>query len=391
MGGAPDSLIFSIFLIFVGAAALATLALYARQSLLVAYILLGALLGPSGANLVPDPAFFEQTAHIGIMFLLFLLGLDLKPQELLHTLKQSTALTVLSSGLFAAVGLVLALGFGFPLRDSLVVGAVAMFSSTIIGVKLLPTTTLHHAHTGGIVISILLLQDLLAIVILLLLEGYGRGGAVVTELLLVAAYLPGMILFGFVFSRYLLIRVIRKFDKIQEYIFLVAVAWCLGMAELSESLGLSAEIGAFIAGVALASNPIALFIVLNLKPLRDFFLVMFFFALGAGLKPEHVWEVAVPGVLLAGLLLLLKPWVFRFLLLRQGERPALGMEIGVRLGQISEFGFLIGLLALESSFIANRTFYLIEVAILVSFVISSFWVVQRYPTPIAMSDRLRRD
>lgn len=391
MGGPQDSLIFSIFLIFVGAAVLATLALYARQSLLVAYILLGALLGPSGANWVPDPAFFERTAHIGIMFLLFLLGLDLKPQELLHTLRQSTTVTVASSLLFAGVGGGLALAFGFPLRDSLIVGAVAMFSSTIIGVKLLPTTTLHHAHTGGIVISILLLQDLIAIVTLLLLEGYGRGGEVVTELLLVVAYLPAMILFGFLFSRYLLIPVIRRFDKIQEYIFLVAIAWCLGMAELSQYLGLSAEIGAFIAGVVLASSPIALFIVMNLRPLRDFFLVMFFFALGAGLKPDQAWEVALPAMLLAALLLLLKPWVFRFLLMRQGERPALGMEIGVRLGQISEFGFLIAVLALQSSFITTRTFYLIEVAILVSFVVSSFWVVQRYPTPIAMSDRLRRD
>jgi Kef-type K+ transport system membrane component KefB len=200
-----------------------------------------------------------------------------------------------------------------------------------------------------------------------------------------------MILFGFAFSRFVLVRMIRRFDKIQEYIFLVAIGWCLGMAELAEALGLSAEIGAFIAGVALASNPIALFIALNLKPLRDFFLVMFFFSLGAGLNPEHVQEVALPGILLAGLLLLFKPWVFRFLLVRQGERPALGMEIGVRLGQISEFGFLIALLALRSNFIQSRTFYLIEVAIVVSFMVSSFWVVQRYPTPIALSDRLRRD
>ena len=193
-----DSIVFSRFLIFSGAALLATVALFARQSLLVAYILLGVLIGPWGLALVEDTTVIEQTAHVGIVFLLFLLGLDLQPQELLRGLGKSVWVTLASSTVFALAGAGVAWLFGFPPRESLLVGATLMFSSTIIGVKLLPTTALHHQHVGELIISILLLQDLLAIVVLLLLEGYARNATAAAEIGLLALYLPGLIVFAFV-------------------------------------------------------------------------------------------------------------------------------------------------------------------------------------------------
>ena len=386
-----DPIVCSIFLVFTGAALLATLALYARQSLLVAYILLGVLMGPWGAKLVPDPEILHQAAHIGIIFLLFLLGLDLQPQDLLRTLRKSTWVALASSVVFAATGLGIALGFGFSLRESVLIGAAMMFSSTIIGVKLLPTTALHHQHQGEVIISVLLLQDLIAIVVLLLLEGYERGGALFVELALLAVYLPALILFAFLFERYVLVRLIGRFDKIHEYIFLVAIGWCLGVAELAELLGLSAEIGAFIAGVALATSPISQFIVQNLRPLRDFFLVLFFFALGASFDLSMLQHILLPALVLAAVAVTLKPVVFRWLFIRTGEKVSLSSEMGVRLGQISEFSILIAVLAYESGFIGVEAFYVIEIAMLLSFAVSSYWVVWRFPTPIAVSDRLRRD
>jgi Kef-type K+ transport system membrane component KefB len=378
-------------MIFSGAALLATAALYLRQSLLVAYILLGILLGPWGLSLVNDAALFKEAAHIGIIFLLFLLGLDLQPQELLGTLRNSTLVTMTSSLVFAVIGFAVAWVFGFAIKDAVLVGAAMMFSSTIIGVKLLPTTALHHQHVGEIIISVLLLQDMIAIIVLLLLEGYSRGGGFIIKIALIVVYLPGLIGFAFLFERYVLIKLIQRFDKIQEYIFLVAIGWCLGMAELASALGLSAEIGAFIAGVVLATSPIALFIAQSLRPLRDFFLVMFFFALGAGLDFSIASEVIFPAMVLAGIALIIKPAMFKWLLKRTGETPALSGEIGVRLGQISEFSLLIAVLAMNSNFIDNSTSYLIQIATLLTFIVSSYWVVMRYPTPIAISDKLRRD
>ena len=163
----PESVIFYIFLIFTGAAVLATLALYARQSLLVVYILLGILLGPSGLDWVSDPEIISQIAHIGIIFLLFLLGINLPPQKLVLMLRETTLVTGVSSLLFLVIGAGCALSFGFNFAEAFVIGAAMMFSSTIIGLKLLPTTVLHHQHTGEIIISILLMQDIIAILILI--------------------------------------------------------------------------------------------------------------------------------------------------------------------------------------------------------------------------------
>jgi Kef-type K+ transport system membrane component KefB len=387
-----DPIVFTIFLIFTGAAVLATLALYARQSLLVAYILLGAALGPWGAGLVDDPALVRDIASFGIVFLLFLLGLNLQPQELLRMVKKTTLVTLGSSLLFALVGGAIALSFGFTPLEAVLVGGAATFSSTIIGLKLLPTTVLHHQRTGEVIISILLLQDLIAIVLLLVLQGAAGGeGSALREIALLLGALPLLVVFAWGFERYVLFGLIRKFDKIGEYIFLAALGWCLGMAELAARLGLSHEIGAFIAGVTLASSPIALYIAESLKPLRDFFLVLFFFSLGAGFDLDVIPQVALPALLLAGAMLLLKPPVFRLLLARSGESEARSREIGFRLGQMSEFSLLLAVLAVQQGAIGERASYLIQLATLLTFLVSSYLVVLRFPTPIAVSDALRRD
>ena len=386
-----DPVVFTIFLIFTGAALVATLALFARQSLLVAYVLLGILLGPSVLGLISDPTLIEEISHIGIIFLLFLLGLNLNPRELLQMMRKTSWITLVSSLLFGLCGLLVALVFGFPFGESLLIGAVMTFSSTIIGLKLLPTSVLHHQRTGEFIISILLLQDLLAIALLIFIQGQGSGNMSLWEPLLLLLKLPLLGLFAWLMTRYVLIPLIRRFDKIQEYIFLTAIGWCLGMAELSVAIGLSAEIGAFIAGVALATSPIALFVSESLKPLRDFFLVLFFFALGARVDLALAMPVMVPALILAAVGLLIKPPVFRWLISRLGESERRGREIGLRLGQLSEFSLLVSVVAVDAAVISMDAAYLIQFATLFSFIASSYWIVQKLPTPIALKDELRLD
>ena len=386
-----DSLLFATFLIFAGAALFATGAMFARQALPLAYILLGVVVGPWGLGLVAEPETIADIAQIGIIFLLFLLGLNLKPQELVQMFGKASIVTLVSSSLSALLGAAVALLFGFTAGEAMVVGAAMMFSSTIIGLKLLPTTMLHHRHIGEIIISILLLQDLIAIVILLLVQGATDTGLPIAELLRVAVALPGLVLVAWLVERFVLVPLITRFDTIHEYVFLLAIGWCLGMAELAGVLGLSHEIGAFIAGVALATSPIALFIADSLRPLRDFFLVMFFFSLGAGFELPMLGEVLLPAALLALLSVLVKPHLFRPLLVRTGESEKRSREVGVRLAQISEFSLLIAVAALDSGIISARASYLIQLATLLSFTLSSLYVVRSYPTPIAVTDALRRD
>jgi Kef-type K+ transport system membrane component KefB len=242
-----------------------------------------------------------------------------------------------------------------------------------------------------VIISILLLQDMLAIVLLLVVQGSSQNDTQLLDILKLVIALPALVGFAWIVERYVLIRLIRRFDKIQEYIFLMTIGWCLGMAELAALLGLSAEIGAFIAGVVLASSPIAMFIAESLRPLRDFFLVLFFFSLGAGFDISTIDEVILPAALLAGALMLLKPPVFRWLLLRTGESQKRSHEVGYRLGQMSEFSLLLAVLAFEQGVIGIEASYLIQLSTLLTFLVSSYLVVMRFPTPIAVSDDLRRD
>lgn len=380
----------SFFLIFTGAAVLASIALFTRQPLLVAYIVLGALLGPYGLELVADTNLLTDIAHIGIIFLLFLLGLDMQPSHLIHMLKKATLVAIASSALFLGLGFSVGSLFGFSQAESVIIGAAVMFSSTIIGIKLLPTTVLHHKHTGELVVGLLLLQDVIAIIVLLILNSGGDSDPM-NSFIKSAIALPALGMFAWAGVRYVILPLLMKFDRFHEYIFLVAIGWCLGMAEAAKLGGLSAEMGAFMAGIALATSPISQYIATNLKPLRDFFLILFFFSVGASFNLNLIGLILVPALILTLAVLLLKPVIFRLLLGRISESPSTGWEIGFRLGQISEFSLLIAYLAFSSGLIGTEASHVIQATAILSFLLSTYIVIFNYPSPIAVKDSLRKD
>jgi Kef-type K+ transport system membrane component KefB len=382
----------SFFLIFAGAALLATVALYSRQPVLVAYIAVGAVAGPHGMGWVSDPKLVTEIAEIGIIFLLFLVGLDLQPAKLRNMFRKTFVTAVVSSITFFAVTVVVMLAFGFHTRDATIAGVACMFSSTIVGLKLLPTTVLHHRHIGEIVVGLLLLQDLFAILALIVLAGRGDSMTdALASVISVFLALPALAAAAYFTVRYLLLPLVQRWDAFHEFIFLAAIGWCLTVATAAHHLGLSLEIGAFIAGVSLATSPIALYIAESLRPLRDFFLVMFFFSVGAALDGELLLEVALPTLLLAALLVAVKPIVLRALLGWQGEETKVAWEAGLRLGQTSEFSLLVAYLATSVSLLTTQASHVVQGATVLSIVLSSYLVIFRYPTPIAISERLRRD
>jgi len=384
----PDSLLFSFFLIFSGAALLSTLALFFRQPLLVAYILIGVILGPFGLQFISDPALLTDIAEFGIIFLLFLLGLDMQPSKLFTTLKKTFLVTLASSVVFIVLGYGTGMLFAYSQTESLVIGFSMIFSSTIIGIKLLPTTVLHQKHMGELMVGILLLQDFIAIFILVFLD---LGNIEQASALRVLLAFPALLILAFLCTRYVLVKLIAHFEHFKEYIFLLAIGWCLGLSALASIMGLSAAIGAFVAGVSLATSPIALFIAYSLKPLRDFFLILFFFSLGAQFNIGLLSQILAPALLLAGLALTVKPVIFHYLLRRFSEHNRLAWDAGLRLGQISEFSLLIAFVATQSGMIGESASLVIQGAAIVTFLISSYVVVLFCPTPIAISARLRRD
>ena len=389
------SIVNSFFLIFSGAAVLASIVLYTRQPIILAYIALGALIGPFGFNYVSDAKLLSEIAQIGIIFLLFLLGLDMQPSSLIHMMKKATFVAIISSILFALIGFLISQAFNYTFIESLIIGCAMMFSSTIIGIKLLPTTVLHHRHTGELVVGLLLLQDLIAIIVLLILGGHDSSNSAdqnnVMAFMKTLVTLPLFVFGVFFFVKHIIFKLIQKFDKFSEYIFLLTIGWCLGISELAHTIGLSEEIGAFVAGISIATSPISQYIAIQLKPLRDFFLVLFFFSLGASFNLDILSEVIVPALLLAACMITLKPIIFRGLLRWNKEPNDMAWEVGFRLGQISEFSLLISYLAAASALIGNEASHLIQATAILTFIFNSYIVIFRFPSPIAISDKLRRD
>lgn len=385
-----DNIVLELAVIFAGAAALGTIFLYLRQPIILAYIVLGGLIGPWGFRVLGDAGHIEQLSHIGIILLLFLLGLNLHPEKLLQLFRKTSIVTLSTSFLFMVLAAAVSFLMGFGGRDSLIIGAAMMFSSTIVSLKLIPTTTLHQRHTGEMMISVLLFQDILAILLILFLGGGAAGGGILT-MVLVVLKLAGLGAFSFVTVKFVIIPLFRRFDAIKEYIFLASLGWCLFMAEMAHLLGLSYEMGAFMAGVAIAAFPIALIISENLKPLREFFLILFFFSIGARFDLFVTKNVVLPGLILAAVLMAAKPLLFRGAFAMIKEESRISRELGVRLGQASEFSLLVAYSAEKSGQIAVASSYLIQTVVIITFIASTYWVVAKYPTPIASKSGMRMD
>lgn len=385
-----DNILFELVLIFAGAAIVATLFLYMKQPIILAYIALGVAIGPSGFGLIDNPHLIEQLSHVGIILLLFLIGLNLRPDRMVGLFGKTSLLTLVTSLIFLVLVSIAAFALGFPLRHSLVIGAALMFSSTIIGLKLIPTTTLHHKHRGEMMVSVLLLQDILAIIIILLISG-GQENNIPLTVTMLFLKLVGLAVVSFVVVRYVLTALFTRFDTIREHTFLMSLGWGLMVAGAAEHMGLSYEMGAFIAGVSLATLPIAMVIAEELKPLRDFFLILFFFSIGAQFDLLAMNDVLLPGALIALIIVGVKPIVYRRAFNISGEMDAVSAELGIRLGQASEFSLLVAYTALLSGLIDQRSTYLVQIVVVVTFVISTYRVINKYPTPISSEPSRRRD
>ena len=262
-------ILFELAVIMVGAAALGTLFLFLRQPIVIAYIAIGFALGPGGLGLIKETTHLEQIAHVGVILLLFLIGLNLQPQKLLAIFQKTALLTMSTSLLFALIATA-ALLLQFSLSASLLIGAAMMFSSTVVSLKLVPTTTLHHKRTGEVMTGVLLLQDLMAILLILLLSGGGSEHPIMEFGLLLLKFITLAIAL-FLGVRGIMLPLLTRFDVVQEYTFVATLGWCLLGAEAAHILGLSYEIGAFTAGISIASSPVARAIAEHLKPLREFF------------------------------------------------------------------------------------------------------------------------
>ena len=383
-----ETVFFEISLIIIACAFLSWGALLLRQPIIVAYLIGGFLCGTSGFGLIHDTTVLDGISDLGITLLLFLAGIVLHPRRLNELFRQTLLLTLINS----AVAILICGGFcllwGFRPVEAFFIGLPFIFSSTILVIKLLPTTALHHKRMGAYCIAILIAQDIIAVALLIVIGS--RGGSPTQWLLLPV---KGIVLIAaaFAFEQIILRRAMARCDRFQEMLQLLALGWCLGLALIAKHIGLSHEIGAFIAGVALARSPLAFFLSEQLRPFRDFFLVFFFFVLGTRFDPTALRAVALPALILCPLMMAAKYGTFRWLFNRAKEDASFAHETGGRLAQASEFSLILVIAEQRAGLLSNNGFQLVQLTTVLSLLISSYIVTARFPSPLASNPKLKQD
>jgi len=214
-----EEFILDLCILLVGSAILSCLAVILKQPIIIAYILCGVLAGPWGLGWIKHTEFIEIISHLGITLLLFLAGLCLHPQKLVDSFKKTSLVTLVNCVFSFILAFLFSLLFRFSLLDSACIALALMFSSTILAIKLLPTTTLHQQRMGALCISVLILQDLLAIAVLALIRCLSAPEGVLISFIVINVKVCAFITVLVLLERYVLRKIMAHIDRIKEALF----------------------------------------------------------------------------------------------------------------------------------------------------------------------------
>lgn len=359
-------------IVIVLAAAVSVVMKLLRQPLIIGHILTGILVGPSVLSVIDDKSLFQVYSDTGIALLLFIIGLELNA-AVIRRLGKAVIFTALS--ILAAVGgtgFLVATAFNFNTTESIILGLALFFSSTIIIAKMLSDkkelTRLH----GQLAIGIILVDDIIATFALLFVaagSGHALGAEEVGTLILKGV---GLVAVFTLIGAQVLPRVGKFMAHSQELLFLFAIAWGFGIATLINKAGFSIEIGALFAGVMLAHLPYAAEIGARLKPLRDFFIVLFFVVLGEGLVLGNLAAVLVPALAFSAVVIILKPIVVMAALGAMRYTKRTGFKAGINLSQISEFSIVLAVLATSTGTVSTQVGAVVTLVALITIGISTY-------------------
>lgn len=335
-----------ISLILLVAIVVSTLMRYLRQPLVIGYILTGLIVGPYLLDILKSVEVVELFSKLGITALLFIVGLGLSP-KVLKELGVVATVTGIGQVLFTSLGgYFIGLALGFSTIEAIYIAVALTFSSTIIILKLLTDKGDVHKMYGRIAIGFLLVQDLIATISLVAITGL-QGMEDATGWM-IAADLGMLLLKGFVLLAvlfFLSTKVLSRFSNFiaqsQEFLFIASLAWGMSIAALYYKAGLSIEIGALVAGVTLSMTPYAFEISSRLKPLRDFFITLFFILLGYQMVFDNWQALIVPTALFSVFILIGNPLIVIILMNLLGYTRKTGFMAGLTVAQISEFSLIL--------------------------------------------------
>jgi Kef-type K+ transport system membrane component KefB/voltage-gated potassium channel Kch len=370
-----QAILFDIGLAIVAATAFAYIARFLGQPLLLGYIGAGLIIGPPGLGLIHDEAVIAELAELGLAFLMFIVGLEIDLKKLISSGRVGAFVGTIQVTLCAVIafGAVLLLGFsGLP---ALYLGVASAFSSTMIVVKLLSDKSELDTVDGRLTLGILLMQDVLAIVVLAIQPNLQDPSLlpIGISILKGAGLLGGALLV----ARYVLPRLFQFAAKSPEIILISAVSWCLLIGYLAILANFSIAMGALIAGVTLSAFPYSLDVVAKIRGLRDFFVTLFFVALGMQL------QVGSLSIVLSALVLSAVVIVSRFItvgptlnFLKYGTR--VGTLCSIATAQTGEFALVIAALGVTLGQIDSSITSVLALTLVITSTLSTYMIMANH-------------
>jgi Kef-type K+ transport system membrane component KefB len=363
------------------AAVIGAIGVRLRQPLIVAFIIVGILVGPSVLGMVNANDQIDLLAKLGITLLLFVVGLKLD----LHIIR-TMGLVALATGLgqiafTSIIGYLIALALGMTPISALYVAVALTFSSTIIIVKLLSDKREVDTLHGRIALGFLIVQDLVVVLAMIGLNAMANNSGDSAGFAAFSILLKGLVFLVAValMMRYILPRLLHLLSHSQELLVLFGIAWAVSLATTGDMLGFSKEVGAFVAGVSLASTPYRNALGARLVSLRDFLLLFFFIDLGATLD-LGLLGAQIPEALIFSLFVLIgNPLIVMIIMGALGYRKRTGFLAGLTVAQISEFSLILGALGLSLGHIDAETMGLITLVGIITISASTYMILYSYP------------
>lgn len=336
-----NPLFLEIATVMMTAGVLSLIAHRMRQPLIIAYIVTGIVVGPGLLGLTKSVGAFEAMSSIGIAFLLFIVGLNLNWRNVKDVGRVALVAGIAQVLVTSLIGTVIGLALNIPLYTSMFLGVAFSFSSTIIIVKLLTDKEDVDRLYGRIAVGMLIVQDLIAMVILLILSSVQEGGSL--QVVLTMSLVKGVVtIFGlWVLAKVFIPRLFSYAARSQELLFLIALGWCFAVASALQYFGFGIEIGALLAGATLAGTGFHHEIEAKIRPLRDFFLVIFFIVLGTHLTVGSVSHLFIPAAAMSAYVLIGNPIIAQIIMRVMGYHSRTAFLTGTTVGQISEFSFVM--------------------------------------------------
>ena len=344
------------------------------QPTIIAYIVTGLVLGPVMFDVVTEEGLVESMAELGLGFLLFLLGMKMRFDDIREILRPIVNIAVWQTVLQTALALVVAWALGFDPTEVVIIALATVFGATPIIVKILTDKDEITSLPGKIDVGVLIVQDIYLVVVLALLgaDELGSASEIGTTLGVIAIMMTFIGIFSIASSRYLLPKLFRRIADNKDVFLVVAIAWAFLFIAVSEQFDLSLEVGAFLAGISLAQLPYSKELEDRITPITDFFILVFFASIGLRLAADDLTAYWLEAIIASVVLMVGNFWIMFYLIDREEFSVETSFLGAINMVQVSEFSLVVGALAVQQGFIGTDILGYLSLMALMTMSVSTY-------------------